>query len=147
MKCFPNIDLFTLSGTFTGSAATAFPNFVQIDQLTFNIPYALVGVHVSSAYSLDTGASLIPVFAFAVVVNQPAARFSLSNSVTIVAIHASSIPPIGVPQVDAQATWVSFGEYGVRIPSGSPISLFASGVSGAASTATAVASLQMAAIK
>ncbi len=135
------MELFTLDADYAASGGAVFPEVELLDRISFEKPYALVGLHLSSSgFNLNTVA---PVGVY-VLVDQTRPRLTLSNSIRSIGSHVS----FG-GQATGQSTWIGFGQHGLRIPPGSSLALYGFGQT-AASPLTrvfAIAALQLISIR
>lgn len=143
-RCLNGVDLRTLVAEFAGSSDSIYPNIVRIGEpVKFTVNYALVGLQLSSSLTIfgaNRGGIVL------VVGNQPR-RITLSNSVQTPITHITGPNSISTPSIVAvptsKVTSLSFGAYGLAIPSGTPISLYAFADATSGNDLFAICSLQL----
>jgi hypothetical protein len=143
-RCIQGVVLQTLIAEFAGNAQAIYPQLALIGEpITFPINYILVGVQLSSSlviFGTNKGGILL-------VVGQKRPKLTVSNSIQSIISHITNPnsltgpPAIAVPT--SKVTSLSFGAFGVPIPAGTPLSLyaFADGTSG--NDLFAICSLQL----
>lgn len=136
-----SVELFTLNGTVAAVWPTAYPSMSVLGTpFRAQKPYALIGANLATAFNLAAGGPTQGVF---LVVGQSADTLQLSQTIKIVASHIA-LPSAIAGITVSKDVWVDLSDdLKIPIPSGSNISLYASGVPAGADVIYAVAALHL----
>lgn len=142
-RCIYGLDLRTLVAEFSGSAGAVYPACQLIDTVKFQQNYLLAGLQLSSSLAIfgsNKGGVLL-------VIGKYPKILTISDSIQTPITHITGPNSLtGPPVVNIPAskvTSLSFGAYGIPIPSGVPVSLYAFADATAHNDLFAICSLQL----
>ncbi len=143
MACRIPIRFATLQGQFSGTPVTTYPRMRRVSSISFPIPYALVGMHLSA--SMYNGTATAPV-AVALVLGNLDPVITLSESIQTVGsfVQNTEINLEFMPTVYDQ--WFTWHKTGIELTPNIPLSLYFSASSVLSQDMTCVAALQLARI-
>lgn len=144
MACIYGIELRTLVvADWGGQADAIFPSAVLLDSIKFQQNYLLVGLELSSSLSIygsNKGGLLLTVgkmpnkITISDALQSPISHITGPNSLT-------GPPVINIPTSKVSA--MSFGAYGMPIPSGTPVNIYGFADATANNDLFAICSLQL----
>src|SRR5580698_4009997 len=143
-RCIYGIDAIrTLVAEFAGDADAIFPNCVLLETLKFQQNYLLVGLELSSSlsiYGTNKGGVLL-------VIGKYPRKLTISDSIQTPITHITGPNSLSTPAVvnipTSKVSPLSFGAYGIPIPSGTPVSLYGFADATAHNDIFAICSLQL----
>lgn len=141
MTCRPKLELHTLICEYYSTLITQFPRYTLMNQITYQIPYALVGCHVTA--SILNGIVAGPV-SIALVVGQTEPVITLSAAARPVAMYSSVQDAFFGLLPVVFNDWCKFHHAPVEIPAGCPIGFYLCSDLVSIQEVFAVASLQLA---
>lgn len=138
MNCHREVQLYTLSSLNHGAADGRFPQASRVDTTKFGESYAIVGLHIASTFDLDTG----NLGGFFLMVNEDRAALGITGNNKCIAQHIAAVSTAG--QISSLSDWLEFGDNGILVPAGCPVSLYCSGYAAVSNTLICVVSLHLA---
>ncbi len=141
MTCRPKLELHTLVCEYYSTLITQFPQYTLINQITYQVPYALVGLHVTC--SILGGIVAGPV-SCALVVGQTEPFITLGAAARPLTVYTSIQDAIATDLPAVFNDWCKFHDTPVEVPAGCPIGFYLCSDLVSIQEVFAVASLQLA---
>lgn len=142
-RCLDEIHFRDITAEFSGDAKAIYPSAVAIGQpVQFKENYALVGLQLSSSLTIY-GSNKGGIF---LLVGRYPKYVTISNALRLPISHISGPNSITAPDIPIPAskvTSLSFGAFGVKVPSGTPLQLYAFADTTSGNDLFAICSLQL----